>query len=112
MGYISYKDKVLAVMKDSRHEFCTKVGTLVVANTQNLTKVLSGNLKRSQVHEVMPGDVGVVVGVTADAPYALTIEKGLAGHAAQPFLEPGAMQSIPQIKNVVNEIYRSRLGGG
>jgi len=46
------------------------------------------------------------------APYALTIEKGLAGHKAQPFLEPAAMDSIPKIINVAESLYKSKLGGG
>jgi len=111
MQYTSHKAAVMAAMKLCKHEFCDGVGVLAVANAQNLTKVDTGNLKRSETYEVIPGDAGVIIGVTAAAPYGLTIEKGLAGHKAQPFLEPGALQSIPQIINVAERLYRSHLGG-
>jgi hypothetical protein len=109
--YKSYRNEVLAVLKLCKKEFCEGVGTLVVAEAQARTKVDTGNLKRSEVYEVMPNNEGVNVGVNESAPYALTIEKGLSGHKAQPFLEPGAMASIPKIINVAENIYKSKLGG-
>jgi hypothetical protein len=101
----------MAAMKLCKKDFCVGVGTLVVAEAQARTKVDTGNLKRSEVYEVMPGNEGVYVGVNESAPYALTIEKGLSGHKAQPFLEPGAMASIPKIINVAEGLYKSKLGG-
>lgn len=111
MEFRSNKAAVLAAMKLCKKEFCEGVGTLVVAEAQSRTKVDTGNLRRSEVYEVMPGNAGVVVGVTPAAPYALTIEKGLSGHKAQPFLEPGAMASIPKIINAAESLYRSKMGG-
>lgn len=111
MEYKSYKSAVLAAMKLCKREFCEGVGTLVVAEAQRLTPVDTGNLRRSEVYEVMSGNEGVYVGANESAPYALTIEKGLSGHKAQPFLEPGAMASIPKIVNVAEALYRSKLGG-
>jgi len=111
LEFRSNKAAVLAAMKLCKKEFCEGVGTLVVTEAQAKTKVDTGNLRRSEVYEVMPGNEGVYVGVTEAAPYALTIEKGLSGHKAQPFLEPGAMASIPKIVNVAERLYRSKLGG-
>jgi hypothetical protein len=51
------------------------------------------------------------VGVTDDAKYALTVEKGLHGQKAQPYLEPGAMASLPRITGVAESLYKSILGG-
>jgi len=112
MEFKSNKNAVLAAMKLCKKEFCEGVGALVVAEAQALTVVDTGNLRRSEVYEVMPGNAGVNVGANESAPYALTIEKGLSGHKAQPFLEPGAMSSIPKIINVAESLYRSKLGGG
>jgi hypothetical protein len=109
MEYKSYKTEVLAAMKLHKKEFCSAVGTLVVAEAQGLTPVLSGNLKRSETYEVMPDNVGVTVGVTPDAPYGLYVEKGM-GQKAQPFLEPGAMNAIPKIINVAERVYK-QMGG-
>ena len=111
MEYKSYKSAVLAAMRLCKKEFCASVGTLAVAEVQPLVKVDTGNLRRSIVSETMPGNEGVYVGANESAPYALTIEKGLSGHKAQPFLEPGAMQAIPKITNVVEALYKSKLGG-
>jgi len=111
MEYRSYKNAVLIAMGLCKKEFCEEVGTLVVAEAQSLTPVDTGNLRRSETSEVMPGNAGVYVGVTEEAPYALTIEKGLAGHKAQPFLEPGAMNSIPKITSVAMQVYRNKMGG-
>lgn len=111
MEFKSYKNQVLAAMKLCRKEFAEGVGTLVVAEAQSLTPVDTGNLRRSEVYEVMPDNQGVYVGVTPDAPYALTIEKGLSNHKKQPFLEPGAMQAIPKIINVAEQVYRNKFGG-
>ena len=111
MEFISNRNAVLEAMNACRHELCEGIGTLVIAEAQARTVVDTGNLRRSEVYEVMPNDEGVRVGATHSAPYALTIEKGLAGHKAQPFLEPGAMASIPKIINVAESIYRSKFGG-
>lgn len=111
MEFKSNKAAVLLAMKLCKKEFCEGVGTLVVEEAQARTKVDTGNLRRSEVYEVMPGNEGVYVGANESAPYALTIEKGLSGHKAQPFLEPGAMSAIPKIINVAEALYRSKLGG-
>ena len=109
MAYKSYKDKVLKVLKDNKHEFCEKVGVLAVAETQGLVPVLTGNLKRSITHEVMPSDKGVFIGVTSDAPYGVIVEKGSSKQTAQPYLEPGCNNAIPKITKVAEDLYR-RLG--
>ena len=111
MSYTSHLQEVLRVLKDNKREFCEKVGVLCVAESQNLTPVLTGNLKRSITHEVMPSDKGVYIGVTADAPYGVVIEKGSSKQPAQPYLEPGCVNSIPKITKVAENLYRSKLGG-
>ena len=111
MNFKSNKTAVLAAMKLCKKEFCASVGTLAVAEVQPLVPVDTGNLRRSIVSENMSNNEGIYVGATADAPYALTIEKGLSGHKAQPFLEPGALSAIPKIVNVAERLYRSKLGG-
>lgn len=111
MQFRSNMTAVMAAMRLCKEEFCTSVGTLVIAEVQSLVPVDTGNLRRSIVSENMSNNGGIHIGATADAPYALTIEKGLSGHSAQPFLEPGAMASIPKIVNVAERLYRSRLGG-
>lgn len=98
-------------MKLCKKEFCEKVGTLAVAEVQPLVPVDTGNLRRSIVSENMSNNEGIYIGATADAPYALTIEKGLSNHKAQPFLEPGVLSAIPKIVNVAESLYRSKLGG-
>ena len=110
MGFTSYKDQVLSAMKLCKREFAESVGALGVAEAQNLTPVLSGNLRRSEVYEVMPNDKGVYIGVTPNAPYAVDVEKGNSKQTAQPYLEPGIMNSIPKIIDIAEQIYRSRLG--
>ena len=112
MEYKSYKNAVLSAMQLCKKEFCVGVGTLIVAEVQPLVPVDTGNLRRSIVSENMPSDEGVYIGANENAKYALTIEKGLSGHKAQPFLEPGAMNSIPKIINVAEMIFKSKLGGG
>lgn len=111
MEFHSYKNEILAVLKLCKKEFCEGVGTLVVAEAQNLTPVDTGNLRRSETYEVMPDNEGVYVGAGEEAPYALIIEKGFSNHKAQPFLEPGAMNAIPKIINVAEQAYRDHLGG-
>ena len=107
--YRSFRAEVMAAMAVHKKEFCEAVGTLVVAEAQGLTPVLSGNLKRSETYEVMPDNVGVTVGVTPAAPYGLYVEKGM-GQKAQPFLEPGAMSAIPKITDVAIRVYK-QMGG-
>ncbi len=111
MEFKSNKAAVIEAMKQCKKEFCEGVGTLVIAEAQARTVVDTGNLRRSEVYEVMPNNEGVHVGVTEEAPYGLTIEKGLAGHKAQPFLEPAAMDSIPKIVKVAEQVYRDKMGG-
>jgi len=111
LAYRSYKDQVLATLKLCKKEFCESVGALGVAEAQNLTPVLSGNLRRSEVYEVMPNNEGVYIGVTPNAPYAVDVEKGNSKQTAQPYLEPGITNAIPKIVDVAEQIYRDKLGG-
>lgn len=111
MEFHSYKDQVLAAMKLCREEFCERVGALVVAEAQSLTPVLTGNLRRSEVYEVMENNEGVNVGVTPDILYGLTVEKGSSTQEAQPYLEPGAINSIDKITKVAEQLYRDHLDG-
>jgi len=111
MAYKSYVNDVKRVLNANKKEFCEKVGVLCVAEAQSLTPVLTGNLKKSIVSEVMEANKGIYIGVTPDAPYGIMVEKGTSKQTAQPFLEPGAMNSIPKIINVAESLYRSKLGG-
>ena len=70
MSYTSHLNDVLKVMKNNKREFCEKVIVLGVAEVQPLVPVLSGNLRRSIVGEVMPGNKGVYIGANVNAPYA------------------------------------------
>jgi len=109
MAYKSYVNDVKRVLNANKKEFCEKVGVLCVAESQSLTPVLTGNLKKSIVSEVIPGNEGIYIGVTPDAPYGIIIEKGSSKQPAQSFLEPGCNNAIPKIKNVAEDLYR-RLG--
>lgn len=111
MGYKSYADKVLKILKDNKREFAERVGVLAVAETQGLVPVLTGNLKRSITHEVMPSNDGVFIGVTPSAPYGVIVEKGSSKQVAKPYLEPGCNNAIPKITKVAEALYRSKLGG-
>lgn len=111
MEFKSYKNQVLAAMKNCKKEFCQGIGTLAVGEAQDLAPELTGNLKKSIVSEVIDGDKGINIGVTPNAKYGLTIEKGLNNHTARPFLEPGSMNSIPKIINVAEQIYKRKIGG-
>jgi len=111
LEYKSYKNAVLVAMKLCKHEFCVGIGALAVAEVQPLVPVLTGNLKRSIVSEVMPSDAGIFIGVTPEAPYAVMVEKGTSKQHAQPYLEPGAMNAIPKISRVAEALYKSKMGG-
>jgi len=116
MSYKSYTKEIKVAMKLCKKEFCEGVGVLGVAEVQNITPVgvgtiSPGNLKRSIVSEVMPENEGVYIGVTADAPYGIMVEKGTSKQHAQPYLEPGVINAIPKITKVAEALYRSKLGG-
>ena len=111
MQFKSYKSQVLAAMKNCKHEFCEGIGILAVAEVQPLVPVLTGNLKKSIVSEVINGDKGINIGVTPDAPYGIMVEKGTNKQKAQPYLEPGAINAIPKIINVAEQIYKRKIGG-
>jgi HK97 gp10 family phage protein len=104
--YKSFRAEVMAAMAAHKKEFCEAVGTLVVAEAQGLTPVLTGNLKKSETYEVMPDNAGVTVGVTPAAPYGIYVEKGTENQKAQPFLEPGAMNAIPKITDAAIRVYK------
>lgn len=110
MNYKSNKNAVLLAMTLCKKEFCDGVGTLVVAESKSLTPVLTGNLKKSIVSETMDNNKGVYIGVNESAPYGIMVEKGTSRQKAQPYLEPGAMNTIPKIVKVANQIYKTRMG--
>ena len=111
MEFKSNKAAVLAAMKLCKKEFCASVGTLAVAEVQPLVPIDTGNLRRSIVSENMSNNEGIYIGATADAPYALAIEKGHSKKAPNGYLELGVMKAIPKITNVAESLYRSKLGG-
>lgn len=108
--YRSFRKEVLKVLNECKKEFCEGVGALGVAEAQSRTVVDSGNLRRSETYEVMQNNEGVYIGVLPSADYGLLVEKGI-GQPAQPFLEPAITASIPQIVNIAESIYRSKVGG-
>ncbi len=111
MSYVSYKTKVMAMMKLCKHEFCVGVGTLAVAEVQSITPVLTGNLKKCIASDVISGDKGVYIGVTPEAPYGLYVDQGSSKQKAQHFLMNGATNAIPKIVNVATKIYTQKMGG-
>jgi HK97 gp10 family phage protein len=81
-----------------QHEIKTafpEIGSYVLARTQVLTPVRSGNLKRSEDYRVAE----TTVIVYADMPYARFVEFGTRKMAARPYLRPALMQSQPWIEN-------------
>jgi HK97 gp10 family phage protein len=110
LAYKSYKKEVLNAIKTCKKEFCEGIGVLAVAEVQPLVPVLSGNLKKCVVSEVMDKNEGVYIGVTKEAPYGIMVEKGTSKQSAQPYLEPGANNAIPKIINVATKVYKQRMG--
>jgi len=111
LSYKSNKNAVLFALKVAKHELCEGIGTLAVAESQSLTPVLTGNLKKSITSEVMPKDEGVYIGVTPEAKYGIYVEKGSSKQSAQPYLEPGTMNAIPKITKIAEQIYKNKMGG-
>jgi len=114
----SYRTEINVKMDLAMEGFCEGVGNLVVGEAKNLCPVgvtegdhIAGNLKRSITYEVMDGFSGVVIGVKdGDADYATAVEKGI-GQPAQPYLEPGSVNSIPKIINIAYKNYAHEFGG-
>lgn len=119
MIYKSNKNVVKVVMHLCKHDLCLGVGTLVKAEAKSLCPVLTGNLRRNINSDVMDNDNGVIIGVlarhgkgkfTRDTSYGLYVEEGTSKQIAQPFLKPGAMNSIPKISKVANQVYAAWIG--
>ena len=114
--YKSNKNAVLYSLKLAKHEFCVKVGTLLVAEVKPITPVnkdpqapTRGNLKKSIASDVMSGDKGVFIGVTDSAPYGIFVNEGSSKQPAQHFLDKGANNGIPKITNVAVKLYKNRM---
>lgn len=110
MKYTSYMPEVKSKMKLCKKEFLGAVGVWIVAEVQSLVPVLTGNLKRSIVFDVHSDNGGVDIGAKADAEYAAYVEKGTSKQKAQPYLEPGAMNTIPHLESIAQKYYQ-KLGG-
>ena len=111
MEYKSNSAAVKFALKMAKHELCAGVGVLAVGEVVSITPVLSGNLKKCIASDVMPADEGVYVGVTEEAKYGIYVEKGSSKQSAQPYLEPGCMNALPNITSVAEKIYKSKMGG-
>jgi len=110
LGYKSYKVKVLKNLNDCKRELCKAVGVLAVAEVQNIVPIDTGNLKKCIVSEIMDKNKGVYIGVTPEAPYATYVEKGTSKQQAQPYLEPGIVNSLLKISTVADKIYKAKMG--
>jgi len=117
MEYKSYSVQVKAKMKLCKHEFCEAVGVWAVGEVKSIAPInqdkhapTRGNLKKSIASEVMPGDEGVYIGVTPEAKYGIYVEKGTSKQKAQPFLEPGILNTLPHIQNIAYKHYE-KMGG-
>lgn len=118
MPYISYKDKVLKALQQSKKDICNEMGNFVTAEAQMRAPVGTapsdkhkGNMRRSITYEIMEGNKGINVGVTADAEYAPYVEKGTSKQAAQPFLEPAVMDNIAKLEEIAKTKIRVHMGG-
>ena len=111
MSYKSFKNEVLKAFEKAKEDICNEIGTFVIAEAQNRTPVDTGNLRRSEVFEVIDNNSGINVGVTPEAPYGLLIEKGSSTRNAKPFLEPSVMENINEIQNIVEKHIIEKMGG-
>lgn len=109
MKYTSYNKEVKEKMKQNKKEFCEAVGVEAVAEVQSVSPVLTGNLKRSIAFDVHSDNGGVDIGASADADYAMYVEKGTSKQKAQPFLEPGVMNMLKRIEQIAQRLF-AKLG--
>ena len=111
MGYKSYKSEVLRALNKSKKDICNEIGSLVTAEAQMREPVLTGNMKRSTSFDAHDDNNGVDIGVTADAPYAIFVEKGTSKQVEQPFLEPAVMDNISKLEKIAGKHLKVNLGG-
>jgi len=104
-------------MDGCRREFCQGIGVLAVAEVQSITPVgvytngkVGGNLKKCIVSDVIPGDKGIYIGVTPEAPYGKWVDQGSSKQKAQHFLLNGSNNGIPKIIKVAEKLYKTKLG--
>jgi HK97 gp10 family phage protein len=111
MAYKSYVKQVKDALGITEKEICDEMGTFLTAEAQVREPVLTGNMKRSTTYEVIDGNKGIDIGVTADAPYAPCVEKGTSKQQAQPFLEPAVMENIAKLEKIAKQKLIMHMGG-
>lgn len=110
MEFKSNIPKVIDALKKTEKDILDDIGKFVKAEAQMRAPILTGNLRRSIDYQVV-SENEVDIGATAEADYAVYVEKGTSKMAAQPFLEPAAMDNLGQLEEIAGQRINANMGG-
>jgi hypothetical protein len=65
-----YSSEVKAAINASKKEICNAWGTVLVAEYQSRTPVVSGNMRRSETFDTLDNNSGIRIGTTPEAYYS------------------------------------------
>ncbi|SHH36163.1 HK97-gp10 family putative phage morphogenesis protein [Clostridium grantii] len=100
MTFNNFTDEVLAEIDRRKRQILEEIGSLVVAEAQMRTPVLTGDLRRRETHEVISNDT---VRVGSDVEYDAYVEFGTSKQQAQPHWTPAYTENLGTIQEIANK---------
>ena len=111
MDFTSNLDAVLSAYKASKGDICDGWGTYLIAEYQNRTPVVTGNMKIHETYNKLENDSGIDIGTTTEAAYAIYVEKGTSKQKAQNILENTVMDNANKLEEIMSDKISSHMGG-
>ena len=105
-----YGEEVKVAINASKKEICNTWGTMLTAEYQARTPVVSGNMKAHETFDILPNNDGIQVGTTPEADYALWVELGSSKQKAQHILQNTISDSLGRLEARASEIISSEMG--
>ena len=110
MGYKSCNNSLIKAISKSKKDMCNEIG-LLIKNEAQARAPVEGNIRASIDFQVNEDNSGFNIGVTANAPDAIIVEKGSSEQKAQPFLEFAAMNNFKTMEAIAYKNISANMSG-
>ncbi|KHO31951.1 HK97 gp10 family phage protein [Clostridium tetani] len=101
MKYINNIKQVKQAINKAMEGSLNELGITATTNTQAVTPVNTGKLRRSITHKVDSQDLKVYIGT--NVPYAISVHEGTSRQKSNPFMSLGIKQTQSSVVNIIKK---------
>ncbi|BDR64424.1 HK97-gp10 family putative phage morphogenesis protein [Clostridium tetani] len=108
MKYINNIRQVKQVLNKAMGDSLNELGIMATTNTQAITPVDTGKLRRSITYKTDSQNLKVYIGTNIQ--YAINVHEGTSKQKANPFISNGIKETQPSIRNILKKNFNKNMG--